>query len=66
MKKTKENVEFQLNMVNSEFENSMTKLKMNYEEKQKGLLPYELKQVIWTFRILLTKCFVKYLFICWK
>lgn len=32
-------------MANSEFENSLTKLKMNYEEKQKGLLPSELKQV---------------------
>ena len=44
-KKTKDQLEFELNMANSDYETSLTKLKMHYEERQKGLLPHDLKQV---------------------
>ena len=45
LKKSKESVEFQLSMANSDYEHSLTKLKMYYEEKQKGLLPNDIKKV---------------------
>ena len=45
VKKAKEQIEFQMNMANSDYENSLTKLKMHYEERQKGLLPQDIKQV---------------------
>ncbi len=48
-KKTKDQLEFELNMASSDYETSLTKLKMHYEERQKGLLPQDLKNVSCSF-----------------
>ena len=52
LKKSKESVEFQLSMANSDYEHSLTKLKMYYEEKQKGLLPNDIKKVFYPLSLI--------------